>query len=319
MENNSFVEIYNYIKQSKSIIVLSHQRPDGDAIGSLLALKLIIEKINIPVDIIVTDIPEFTKLMHGSESLLTKTNKAYDTIIFSDISSKKRLGKLDYLYDEEKRLVILDHHEVELEKECIHYIDPLISSTTMIIYKLAKANNIEIDEVLATYLYIGLLTDTGGFAYQNTTSEVFDMASDLIKTGINHNKLYTNFIRKEYNLDYLMLEKNVIENLEIINKNIAFSFLSNEIISKYAYDAPKEFVNLGRYIKNIEVSILIIEEKPNSYRVSLRSNKYLDVSKVSKKFNGGGHKHASGIEFIGNYEVNKENIINEISKYLLDN
>ena len=316
MKNNDFVEIYEYMKQSKNVVVLAHQKPDGDAIGSLLAIKLILERINIQVDAVVTDIPEFAKLIPESEVLLTETSKEYDTIILADISSKKRLGELDYLYDENKRIIIFDHHEVELEKEYIHYIEPLISSTTMIIYKLARANNIEIDKLLAEYLYIGLLTDTGGFAYQNTTSEVFDMASYLLKTGINHNKLYTDFIKKEYDLDYLLLEKNVIDNLEIINKNIAFSFLSNEVINKYPYDAPKEFVDLGRYIKDVEVSILIVEEEPNSYRVSLRSRKYLDVSEVAKKFNGGGHKHASGIRFNGDYNINKENIINEVIKFL---
>lgn len=82
-----------------------------------------------------------------------------------------------------------------------------MASTTMIIYYFAKANNIKIDLKLATYLYVGLLTDTGGFAHQNTTSEVFDVASDLLKTGLNHNKLYIDFIKKEYTLDYLLLEK----------------------------------------------------------------------------------------------------------------
>lgn len=81
-------------------------------------------------------------------------------------------------------------------------------------------------------------------------------------------------------------------------------------------EAPKEFVNLGRYIKNVEVSILIVEEEPNKYRASLRSKKYLDVSEVAKKFNCGGHKHASGIRFIGDYNITKEKIINEVIKLL---
>jgi len=314
--NDSFIEIYDSIKKSESVLIMAHQKPDGDAIGSMLALKLVIERMNVKADTVVTDIPDFTSMLPNSKELITETNNEYDLIILVDVSSKKRLGNLEYLYNEDKKIIIFDHHEVEMETKCMHYIDPSIASTTLIIYKFIKANKIEIDNILATYLYVGLLTDTGGFAYQNTSSEAFNMAADLLTTGINHSELYTNFIKKEYNHDYLLLEKTVIDNLEIINNSIAYSFLNNETISKYKNDAPKELVNLGRYLKGVEVSIIIIEEEINSYRVSLRSKNYVDVSEVAKKFNGGGHKRASGIKFIGDLEINKEKIINEIIKFI---
>lgn len=310
MKNSSFKEIYELIKTAKNILILTHKKPDGDALGSQLALKLIIEKLNIPVDVLVTDIPDFIKILPESNMLLMETNKKYDLTILVDASSKERLGDLEYLYDESKNILIFDHHEIESEKEIIHYIDPSMASTTMILYYFAKENNIEIDYSLATLLYLGLLTDTGGFFYPSTTSDVFSIASDLLKTGVNHNKMYMDFMKKEYPLNFILLEKNVIENLEIIENKMAFSYLSNETIKKYPYAVPKELVNVGRYINGIEVSIIMIEEEPGLYKISLRSNNYLNVSEVAKKFNGGGHKLASGITIEGDFNTIKNDIIN---------
>ena len=144
------------------------------------------------------------------------------------------------------------------------------------------------------------------------------MASNLLKYGLDHSQLYFDFITAEYNLDYLMLEKIAIENMVLIDNEIAITFLSYNDIQRYPYDTPKNFVDLGKKIKGVEVSLIFIEENPNTYKVSLRSKTHLDVSEVAKKFGGGGHKFASGIRFIDNYEKMRNDILREVKKSLND-
>ncbi len=316
MINTDLKIIYQEIKLAKNILILSHFNPDGDAIGSMLGLKLIIEKLGIKADAVISKDLEFMDKLPNKELLLTEAGDNYDLTIIVDTNSKDRLGNLEDLYDESKKIIILDHHKVEKEIDEIYYIDSSKASATMIIYELAKVNNIKLDYDIAYYLYLGLLTDTGGFIYNNTNSLSLKVASDLLNYGINHNELYENYITPEYNLDYLSLMKLVIENIEIINNKIACSYLSYNDLTKYPFDTPKLFVDLGRNLKDIEVSLMFIEKEPNSYKVSLRSKKYLDVSKISKIFNGGGHKFASGIDFTDNFEEMKNKIIEEITKEL---
>ena len=315
MNGSSLLEIYERIKSSKNVLIITHRSPDGDAIGSANALSLIIKKLNIPVTILVTDIPDFVSLLPNIDNIVTVNDKEYDLMIMVDVSSKQQLGVFEELYDLENKIII-DHHNVQLDDSIMHYVDSSAASTTMIIYELIQCCNIEMDYDIAVPLYLGLLTDTGGFAHNNTTSEVFLVASKLLEFGIGHNEFYEKLIRRDYTIDYLYLKRKVIENLEIIYEKIAFSFLDFDTISKNEYDTPKDLVHVGRGLVGVEASVLIIEENPNSYRVSLRSNKYLDVSAVAGKFGGGGHKNASGIRFNDDYDLMKEKIVEAIKNEL---
>lgn len=318
MSNSSLKEIYKRIKKAKDVLIITHRIPDADAIGSMLALASIIERLGIAVDTVVTKIPDFALLIPGHEKLKTELSKEYDLIIMVDVSSRGQLACFEYLYDCTEKLIIIDHHAVVLSTDIMHYIDSNAASATMLIYQLAVCNGIDIDFDLANSLYAGLLSDTGGLMHSNVTSEALDMASFLLKKGLNHSDLFFKFVKREYTLDYLYLEKVAIENLEIIDGTIAFCFLDYDSISKYVVEDPADYVYLGRYTKGVEVSILIVEEQPNTYRVSLRSNKYLDVSAVAKQFGGGGHMHASGIRFNDDYDIMKKKIIDQIRKNMED-
>ena len=313
MNVEKLVLIYEKIKEAKSILIVTHRNPDGDAIGSACALSLVIEKLNIPVDMLVTNIPEFVSILPNGNKLITSVSFEYDLIIMVDVSSGPQLGMFEDLFLH-KNKIIIDHHNGELEDDITGYISPEAASTTMILYQFMISNNIDITYDLALPLYLGLLTDTGGFAHNNTTSEVLLIASKLLGFGIDHNSLYTKLIRREYTMDHLYLQKIAIDNLEIIDKKIAFTFLDYKNLSKYKHETPKDFVYVGLNLIDTEVGIIIIEEEPNSYRVSLRSKKYVDVSEIAKVFDGGGHIHAAGVRFIGDFDSNKNKIIEEIKK-----
>ncbi|MDD4187987.1 MAG: DHH family phosphoesterase [Bacilli bacterium] len=203
----SLKQIYNEIIKANNVLILTHQNPDGDAIGSMMAMKTIIEKLDIPVDAVITDKFNFINKVPNANKLLTETNKTYDLMIIVDTYTKQRLGHLSNLYDDSKKVIVLDHHPVEKEIENVNYIDSTAASATTVIYDLIKENNIAIDYNLAFYLYLGLLTDTGGFAYKNISIRAFNMASDLLSYGINHAKMYVDFVAFEYDIDYLYLKK----------------------------------------------------------------------------------------------------------------
>ena len=309
--------IADKINTANKVLILTHQKPDGDALGSVLALFSYLKKQEKEVEAVVTDIPDFAKVFPGYENLKTKVSIDYDLVILVDVSFGGQLGIFAHHANDQEKLIIIDHHNVEIDQKIMQVIDNEASSATMLVYDFFKQNNILITKDIATCLYGGLLTDTGGFQYQNSTKRAFDMAGDLITLGVNHSSLYSNLIKPEYKLDYLLLKKEVIEHLEIINEKIAFSYLDYETLQKYDVNEAKTFVNVGRNIAGVEVSIFIIEEEKSKYRVSLRSKRYLDVSVIANKFGGGGHKHASGIRSILPFDELKTLILTEIEEKLI--
>ena len=319
---SNFKEIYNRILNSKKILILTHQKPDPDAIGSMLAFKLIIALMNkeIKVEPVVTEIPDFIDVLPNHQDLLTEVTNDYDLILLVDTSSKVQLGKFGDFLEFKEKLIIIDHHLVEIDKEIMHYVDKSAASTTMVIYQFMKDNEIELKKDIATCLYVGLLGDTGGFSLRGTTSEALSVASELLKAGIDHQSLYKDLIKPGYTLNYLQLKRIAIQNLEIIDEKIAFTSLDYNTLRKYNMIdmKPQPFVLIGRHIKGIEVSVLIVEEEPNNYRVSLRSNEYLNVSEVAKTFGGAGHKFASGFRFSSDVSPVKEELIKELKKRLKD-
>ena len=150
---NNFKEIYNRILNAKDILILTHQRPDPDAIGSMLALKLILDELNINADVVVTEIPDFVEILPGHEFLLTKANKDYDLIILVDTSSKVQLGTHEDFYDQREKLIILDHHKAEVNGDIMRYIDDSAASNTVVVYEFCKANNINLTIMAPVWVY----------------------------------------------------------------------------------------------------------------------------------------------------------------------
>ena len=309
--------IIDKINRSEKIAILTHQKPDGDALGSMLGLFLYLEKLGKQIEAVVTEIPKFANVFPGNEHLKTSVTTNYDLVILVDVSFGGQLGVFSSLVEDKDKLIIIDHHNVSIDKDIMHLVDNEASSATMLVYDLLKEKDNAITKDIATCLYGGLLTDTGGFQYQNTTKRAFDMAGDLITLGVDHFELHSHLIKPEYKLDYLLLQKEVIENLEIIDRQIAFSYLDYETLQKYDVNEAKTFVNIGRNIENVEVSVFIIEEEKSKYRVSLRSKRYLDVSIIANKFSGGGHKHASGIRSTLPFDELKKMILTEIEEKLI--
>lgn len=304
-------DIISVINNNDNFVITAHHHPDGDAIGSSIALYLALKKIGKNVDIVIDNVPKTFKYLIGYNDIKSDSDKTYDVGFILDNATIDRINKPNIL-ENMKMKVVIDHHISNTLYGDVNYIETL-SSCSMIIYKLINELNITIDEDIASAIYTGILTDTGCYKNKNVNSDTFIISSELSKiidvTKII--KLATGTISKSE----FMLRKIGINNLEFyMNNRIALITISENDLKEC--NASKEecssLVNIAREIDSVEVSVLI-RYFNDEIRVSLRSNN-IDVNKVAEQFGCGGHKYAAGIAI--NPNENHETVKNKIIKCL---
>ena len=301
-------DIISVINNNDNFVITAHHHPDGDAIGSSIALYLALKKIGKNVDVVIDNVPKTFKYLIGCNDIKSDSNKTYDVGFILDNATIDRINKPN-IVENMKMKVVIDHHISNTLYGDVNYIETL-SSCSMIIYKLINELNITIDEDIASAIYTGILTDTGCYKNKNVNSDTFIISSELSKiidvTKII--KLATGTISKSE----FMLRKIGINNLEFyMNNRIALITIRENDLKEC--NASKEecssLVNIAREIDSVEVSILI-RYFNDEIRVSLRSNN-IDVNKVAEQFGCGGHKYAAGIAINPNenYEIIKNKIL----------
>lgn len=312
-------ELRKIIKNSKTILITGHIDPDGDAVGSTLAMYNYISKLNTYIDIILLKLHNTFSYLHNFDKIKTnETNlkKEYDLLIIFDCGDIKRINfNIDnYIF---KKIVVIDHHKTHEDFGNLTILDYKSPSTCEIVYDILKSFKYDIDLQIAECLYTGILTDTGSFKNLNVIPSSFLVAYELIKIGVNPNRI-SRLAMDIISLNKLELIKYTYANLEIINNNIAYLYINKEILNKYddEENIHEGLVNYGKNIEGIEVSIFIRQLDENLYKVSMRSTDKVDVAIISKKYMGGGHTAAAGFEYLGNLEDIKNNLIKDIQLQL---
>ncbi len=310
-------KIYEVIKNSNNILILTHESPDGDAIGSAMAVYHMLKDMNKHVDIVIPEIPETFLFMNDIDKVLSQSDKDYDLAIVVDCSSKARIGENNHEFNRCKESIIIDHHISNEEYGSFNHVEGNISSCCQVLYYLFKTWDINITKEIGEALTVGMLTDTSGFRNNDTDKNTFLMAAELANNGIDIHKIYYLVLSKKTMAQYLLM-KMTLDRLELSDDGkIAFSYISEEDMANVgAKKGDHEgLVDLGRNVGGVEVSVFMREDN-DFYRISLRSNGKVDVNKVAQKFGGGGHKMAAGIKITGNFKETKENIINGIKEEL---
>ncbi len=310
-------KIAEIIKEAKKIAVISHKDPDGDAVGSQLALALAMEKEGKEVfSYYVGEIPEYLFFLPGSGSIkiYNGENLSDYLVIYVDCADKNRPGILV----PEGITINIDHHVSNDNFAKYNYIDIKAASTGEIIYRLLNEMGITIDKDVATCLYTAVSTDTGSFMYSNTTADTHLIAADLINLGADTDGLRENFFEgvslKRFKLTkYAYQEVNFACNNLLAWIKIPYSFI-NEIGAKE--EETEGVVGHIRNIKDVEVALLLKEREDGKIKGSLRSKKIIDVSKVAEVFGGGGHKRAAGFEISGTLEEAEKKVITVLKKEL---
>ena len=299
--SNIFSELKNEIEKAESIIIFSHVSPDGDTLGSNLALSLMIEKyFNKNVDsVYVGSLPNIYSYLPDFQRFIDvqtiDKNKKYDLAIAVDVASKDRMVYGTSIFDNAKFTVNIDHHKTNNGYANINIIEGEAPCVGIILHKIFKDWNYEIPLDVARCIYTSLLTDTGGFKYDNTTPESFMLAADLVKLGVSPTQEFRACYETKPQ-SMVQFQAYVVSNAVFYNSGrIAIAKITRSDMSKFnaADDYTEGIVEVLRSSKNVEISAILKETKEGYTKVSLRS-KTLDVTPIALEFNGGGHTYAAG-------------------------
>ena len=299
--DSMFLELKDRIEKAESIVIFSHVSPDGDTLGSNLALSLMIEKyFNKKVDSVFvgmlpntyTYLPDFNRFI-DVQSL--DKNKKYDLAIAVDVASKDRMVFGTSIFDNANFRINIDHHKTNNGYGDLNIIEGDAACVGVILYKIFTAWNLEIPTDVARCIYTSLLTDTGGFKYENTTPETFMLAADLVRLGVSP----TYEFRACYETkpqSMVQFQAYVVSNTVFYNSGkIAFAKITRSDMSKFGAtdDYTEGIVETLRTSKNVEISAILKETKEGYTKISLRS-KTVDVTPIVMDFGGGGHTFAAG-------------------------
>ncbi|MEW6456628.1 MAG: bifunctional oligoribonuclease/PAP phosphatase NrnA [Acidobacteriota bacterium] len=303
-----YSEVINKIKKkinfSKSIVISSHLRPDGDSIGSGLALKLMFNKLNKSADFINKDNTPFPFMnLPGADEIIIGQipSSKYDLVILLECSEIDRSGQENI---SNSFIINVDHHTINGKYGNINWIDEKASALGEMIFYLAKSLRVEIDQKIATNLYGAIASDTGFFRFSNTTPESLEICSYLAKKGVNphsvSNMLIDNNTYQRIKLQGLVLSTlNLEENGKLAHITMFKKFLDELHLKEVD---TEEIISLVRSIRGVEIVLFFKEISHNNFRISIRSKGDINSGKLAENFGGGGHYHAAGFSLSGKYE-----------------
>lgn len=314
------LQIGKIIRDYNNFAIVSHTSPDGDSMGSMLALYSILSINNKSCDMFIDDVlPERYSFLPFSKNIKAfSQSKHYDCVFALDCGDPKRLGKCMELISDAMIVVNIDHHISNYMYGTVNLLEANASSTGEILYDIFISNNYNINKDTAACLYTSILTDTGGFKYSNTTPKTLKIAGNLIDTGIDFPEIYS-IIYDRKSIGQVRLMSKVVSSLEMVLDNrVALLSLFPSMLQECGAmeEDASEFINISRDIDGVEVSVFIKEKSNESFRISLRSKKKVDVRRIAERFGGGGHIRAAGCTIEGDYEKVKRILIDEINKHM---
>ena len=306
--------IISEIKQSNNIVLLCHKNPDGDAIGSTIGMYQLLKKMGKDVDMVIEEVPKHLSFIEGYQDIKLSSDKKYDLGIILDTATKEKINNPGDITENINKTIVIDHHISNTKHGYINFIDNK-PACCEVVYNLVKEMHIEIDELIATPLCAGLLTDTGGLSHPDVKTSTYEVAAELshiVDIPSIYKRVLGTITKGQFEL-----QKLGISNLEFYKDNqISFTYITEEDINALGLKKTDgDFLaNLGRNIEGIEVSIFIRKFKDGN-RVSIRSNN-IDVNDVAKIFGGGGHKNAAGITSTLEFNALKSKLIEEVGKII---
>jgi bifunctional oligoribonuclease and PAP phosphatase NrnA len=311
MKKEAVLAIQNLLATPKKIVIIPHRSPDGDAMGSTLALYHFLLKLNHnPVVISPNEFPNSLAWLPGSETVLIYENDKENGIkilnetemVFTlDFNALHRTGEMEQVLNKlSVPMIMIDHHQKPDIYATVTYSDTSIGSTCEMIYNLISYLDKKdlLDKTIATCIYTGITTDTGSFRFPSTTSTTHRIVADLIDLGINNSAIH-NSLFDDNSANRLQLLGRALQNIKVFPEyKTSYITLSQKELDEFHYQKgdTEGIVNYGLSIKGIHFSAIFIEHRDeNIIKISLRSQGNFDVNQFARlHFNGGGHINAAG-------------------------
>lgn len=296
-----------HLADSKSILIVSHANPDGDAVSSLLALGLGLEKLNKKVvlynESLIPAVYRFLPSVDRISQDLT-TEMQFDTVIVLDCGDLERIGDVVQTVLAEQVVINIDHHVTNTGFGDIQFVDPEACATAELIHRLLKHLSVPIDTAIATAIYTGILTDTGSFRFSNTNLSTFAICTEMVEKGVRPFDV-AQCVYGTYSLGRIKLLNLALDSIEISsNGKLSIMTITQEMLNmtRTQLDDADGLIHYARRIEDVKVAALIQElcngQKPSDnqhrFHVSLRSDGTVDVASIATAYGGGGHSNAAG-------------------------
>ena len=320
---NNWKKLNQGIKNSDRIVLSTHMNPDGDGLGSAVAMHSYISNLGVDCRIIqISNFPDQYSFLNDRNIIETYDLTIHDSwlakvdlaLIF-DIGAYNRLGPLgDRLFSNKTKVINIDHHpKLNDERFYEHYINIEAAATGEMVYDFLQENQINMNEVIAKGIYTAVMTDTGSFRHNNTNQKSHKIAMDCLAYDIDNSKIYQSIYENKSVAQISLLAK-VIDNLRFdLDGKVASFIISKNMIndSGITPDEVDGFTDFVRSINRVEVAIMVCENELEKCRINFRSKGKYTINNIAKEFGGGGHKFAAGATVEGKTDIVLQKILDK--------
>ncbi len=316
--------VIDRLTESQAIFLSTHINPDGDAIGSLIALGLGLQQHGKHIYLYnASPIPAVYRFLPGVQLVqqVLPESSAWDTAVVLDCGTLERIGVAVDFVRKLPQVINIDHHVTNTNFGQYRLVDSTACSSAEIVYRLLKKMAITIDAAIATSIYTGILTDTGSFRFANTNSAAYTICSEMVQAGVDP---YTvaQHVYGTYSLGRIKLLNMALDSIEIsANGKLSLMTLTQDMFRETDTN-PEDvdgMINYAKRIEDVKVAALIMENENGAvqkrYHVSLRSDGTVDVAEIAASFGGGGHFNAAGFGVESSLKALKKTI-NSIAEKL---
>lgn len=313
-------DILKEVEKAETIVVLAHENPDGDAIGSSVGLCIALQNMGKKAEVLMKEFPANFSFLPGIENVKKEASyEKYDMAIVVDCPDIKRVNSIYIPYFESAKVTAeFDHHSKNSMFGDYNIVNHVSPACAQILVSSFEYLNIEITKDIATCFLTGIITDTGGFKNSGITTETFEFAGWALAKGVNVSKIYRESMLITTKTKFEM-QKLAMDRMEFSEDGkVAFTYITREDDERIGMEPGDHdgIVELGRNIIGVEVSVFLYQREDSSFKASLRSNDYVDVADVCMMFGGGGHIKAAGCTLEMPLEEAKKAILTEVKKHI---
>lgn len=303
------------IKKFNKFLITSHINPEGDSIGSQVAMAALLKRLGKDSAILNdSPVPHLLRFIKGTENVLKEMphDFNYQAVIILDSPDLTRIGRVSEYLKKDSVIINIDHHVSNINFGKFNWVEPELSSAGEMVYELFKAFKVKINPDEAMALYAAIMTDTGSFRYSNTSSRTHRIAAELIDIGVKPYEMHTKIYETGSVQDTNLLGE-ALQTMKLTDDGkIAWLWVTKEMLkkTKASLEGTEGIINFARSIDGVEIAILFRETgTEDRIKVSFRSKGRVDVNKLAASFGGGGHPTASGCTVFGKIEEVEKKVL----------